>query len=1074
MEMEDEFSKKQVGAGQSGKGASKKSKKKKGPAAKPKQLASTQLPSDEPAEEAEEEEEEAAQEEPATAAGAIMINYDALGMDLEEEEEEHQQGGDTWGSTGQDGWEDGRWGPGQEGGAEWQSPAKAPPRDRQPQEGGRRFGSGGGRGGERGGVGAAGRGRGGGRAHEDKQQQEQYGTSTKHEQQQPGARGRGRAEEGDWDTGSSSSGRFGRGGEGQGRGRSSSTSMENRAPGGAAADSVARRTLVCVKCGLEGHTESACDTPFCETCRLYGHSRLQHNTSCWTCGQTRCLKMYKQGAGGGCSTPCCSNCNMFGHSADVCPKPAAAGAKGQQGAGGAGVGGAAGRGGGRQRLNDADRDDLFMKIFKKWPDYATELLEDPEKAEALYTMSKQRIDSLISSPNLGVLKEQVRLAQERVQRQKEQEAAAPEKAQPPPPATAAAAGGVPPPPPPQQRPSRGEGPLAAAAAATVRAAAAAAAASSAAGSGTERRRSHDSDKPAEGAAGVGGEGQAPARAARNGSAAAGAGAGGSGMVSLGKPREGRALKPGAGGNKGQQQDEGAKAAGRKPSQQQGGEGQEDASIVDASVKAVHAIAQVSFRAQAAAAAGVDSKGEEVEPATGKGNEEQGALERAAPGSGPLGLPFIQGALPPALAGGYPAGSMPMALPPGAAGLPPALAGQLPGALAHMLPGGPPMAPPMSMPPHLAGAAGMGMMPLVPGGLPSRLTEELFAKVLHAIPLGRPREAVQQRFVEKSCVSLEMRSAELLQFLEESREEAGPNFPQAAFDELNQALQEHLQQQQMPQHMGPPHPGMYNPSGPPFMPQMPPAGAAWPPHAAGMPPPAGMLPHMMAPAFHTGFNQGAEVAGGYPPYPHPHMQQQYPPQSQQLPQQQQVVDEEGSDGDSEDMLNALLGGNDAAGAQPEAEAADADGQKGWGRVAGGDTDQQMDDASFPRLGATAAAEEGEDEEGGDDRDLQRALQASLETANERPARGAISSTGGGEVAARVVGGLEVGAAGLANETGEYNCFLNVVVQCLWNCKTFRTMLVNACKDTEQPVVKSLVDLFQDLQEAQAGWQPGQAR
>jgi len=37
-----------------------------------------------------------------------------------------------------------------------------------------------------------------------------------------------------------------------------------------------------------------------------------------------------------------------------------------------------------------------------------------------------------------------------------------------------------------------------------------------------------------------------------------------------------------------------------------------------------------------------------------------------------------------------------------------------------------------------------------------------------------------------------------------------------------------------------------------------------------------------------------------------------------------------------------------------------------------------------------------------------------------------------------------------------------------------MLVTECKDTEQPVVKSLVDLFQDLQEAQAGWQPGQAR
>ena len=27
-------------------------------------------------------------------------------------------------------------------------------------------------------------------------------------------------------------------------------------------------------------------------------------------------------------------------------------------------------------------------------------------------------------------------------------------------------------------------------------------------------------------------------------------------------------------------------------------------------------------------------------------------------------------------------------------------------------------------------------------------------------------------------------------------------------------------------------------------------------------------------------------------------------------------------------------------------------------------------------------------------------------------------------------------GLRNETGEYNCFLNVIIQCLWRCTTFR--------------------------------------
>jgi hypothetical protein len=35
--------------------------------------------------------------------------------------------------------------------------------------------------------------------------------------------------------------------------------------------------------------------------------------------------------------------------------------------------------------------------------------------------------------------------------------------------------------------------------------------------------------------------------------------------------------------------------------------------------------------------------------------------------------------------------------------------------------------------------------------------------------------------------------------------------------------------------------------------------------------------------------------------------------------------------------------------------------------------------------------------------------------------------------------ELGAAavtGLSNEAGEYNCFLNVIIQCLWRCADFR--------------------------------------
>ena len=33
-----------------------------------------------------------------------------------------------------------------------------------------------------------------------------------------------------------------------------------------------------------------------------------------------------------------------------------------------------------------------------------------------------------------------------------------------------------------------------------------------------------------------------------------------------------------------------------------------------------------------------------------------------------------------------------------------------------------------------------------------------------------------------------------------------------------------------------------------------------------------------------------------------------------------------------------------------------------------------------------------------------------------------------------------APGLQNQTGEYNCFLNVIIQCLWHCRDFRDRLL----------------------------------
>ena len=71
------------------------------------------------------------------------------------------------------------------------------------------------------------------------------------------------------------------------------------------------------------------------------------------------------------------------------------------------------------------------------------------------------------------------------------------------------------------------------------------------------------------------------------------------------------------------------------------------------------------------------------------------------------------------------------------------------------------------------------------------------------------------------------------------------------------------------------------------------------------------------------------------------------------------------------------------------------------------------------------------------------------------------------------------SGLANASGNYNCFLNVIVQCLWHCGEFRGMVLGdfppelAARD---PVVLALHRLFNTLasREAEGRWQqPGPA-
>lgn len=76
---------------------------------------------------------------------------------------------------------------------------------------------------------------------------------------------------------------------------------------------------------------------------------------------------------------------------------------------------------------------------------------------------------------------------------------------------------------------------------------------------------------------------------------------------------------------------------------------------------------------------------------------------------------------------------------------------------------------------------------------------------------------------------------------------------------------------------------------------------------------------------------------------------------------------------------------------------------------------------------------------------------------------------------------VSAPGLANEAGEYNCFLNVVIQCLWHCKDFRTRVMTWPPRLylADPVVHALRNLFnafaqQEAERASASHNPGVPR
>ncbi|KAK9809101.1 hypothetical protein WJX72_009369 [[Myrmecia] bisecta] len=167
-------------------------------------------------------------------------------------------------------------------------------------------------------------------------------------------------------------------------------------------------------------------------------------------------------------------------------------------------------------------------------------------------------------------------------------------------------------------------------------------------------------------------------------------------------------------------------------------------------------------------------------------------------------------------------------------------------------------------------------------------------------------------------------------------------------------------------------------------------------------------------------------------------------------------------DFDDLLGNLLGGPQAATpalhppAQPE----------GW------------EDHDYPALGAPPAASwasrvvtkeaaDGDQEAlMEDDEALQQAIQASLaESSRTRPVPVDSPTAPQPQSQALVPG---VATPGLQNATGEYNCFLNVIIQCLWHCSDFRDRLMQWDPQLAQgnDVVAALVDLFHAFAEEAA--------
>ncbi|KAL4433799.1 hypothetical protein ABPG75_000240 [Micractinium tetrahymenae] len=167
-----------------------------------------------------------------------------------------------------------------------------------------------------------------------------------------------------------------------------------------------------------------------------------------------------------------------------------------------------------------------------------------------------------------------------------------------------------------------------------------------------------------------------------------------------------------------------------------------------------------------------------------------------------------------------------------------------------------------------------------------------------------------------------------------------------------------------------------------------------------------------------------------------------------------------------MLGVSSAADEAAAAPSTGSAPAA--RSSWAQRAGTGAGSEPGPAS-PTAAATAAwPAPGQSQE---DAELEAAIQASLAEAAaaaegaRRPGSSSVAlAANAAPTAAAAAADDSLGLAGLRNEAGEYNCFLNVIIQCLWRCADFRQQVAgwDAAFCGADPVVGCLHALFQQFQ------------